>query len=508
MGVSFIKSPENSYERGGANGGRNIVEAELIAMEVIKFAQKYPEKSLGVAAFSVRQRDAIRDMVDNYRRKQPELEPFFSLSRDEPFFIRNLESIQGDQRDVIFISVGYGRDQNGRLTQTFGPLGQEGGERRLNVLISRAKDRCTVFSSITADDVRPAPGNLGVSAFREFLQYAEKGYFDTPISTDRDFDSDFEESVAIFLSKHGYKLQPQVGMAGFFIDIGIIDPRNENRFLCGIECDGATYHSSRSARDRDRLRQSILESRGWKIYRIWSTDWFHRRTDQEQRLLDFLHELVENQSSISGGQTTYAPGMPVTNSLSQTGFVSILDVIKQEDEKAYYVEFTEVVNSRLMPHELSPSQLAAIAKKIVEVEGPIHESEVSRRISKSFGLERAGNRIQQATKNALRTAELVEDKGFWSVAEQGITQVRNRSKVQSRALLLAANLPPKEIEVAIIKVVRDSVRVAEDELILHSSRLFGFDRCGPDIKEVIVKVLQDSSALFDKDNSNFYTLKL
>lgn len=507
MGVSFIKSPENSYERGGANGGRNVVEAEMIAKEVIKFAQKYPEKSLGVAAFSVRQRDAIRDMVDNYRRKYPELESFFSESREEQFFIRNLESIQGDQRDVIFISVGYGRDQNGRLTQTFGPLGQEGGERRLNVLISRAKDRCTVFSSITADDVRAAPGNLGVSAFREFLQYAEKGYFDTPILTDRDFDSDFEESVAIFLRKHGHKLQPQVGMAGFLIDIGIIDPRNENRFLCGIECDGATYHSSRSARDRDRLRQSILEERGWRIYRIWSTDWFHRRAIQEQRLLDFLHELVKSQSSDADSKIAPAVELSKANDgVRGAESESTVDEIRpKDDEEIYYVEFNEMVNIRLKPHELSSSQLASVVRKIVEVEGPIHESEVGRRVSKSFGLERAGDRIQRATKDALRAAQLAEDAGFWTVAGRSITTVRNRSQVQSRTLLQATNLPPKEIEVGMGKIVRDSVRVAEDDLIFHTSRLFGFDRCGPDIKVVIAKVLYDSN-IFDTDSSGFYTI--
>lgn len=509
MGVSFIKSPENSYERGGANGGRNVVEAEMIAKEVIKFAQKYPKKSLGVAAFSVRQRDAIRDMVDNYRRKHPELESFFSESREEHFFIRNLESIQGDQRDVIFISVGYGRDQNGRLTQTFGPLAQEGGERRLNVLISRAKDRCTVFSSITADDIRPASGSLGISAFREFLQYAEKGYFDAPILTDRDFDSDFEESVAIFLRKHGYKLQPQVGMAGFLIDIGVIDPRNENRFLCGVECDGATYHSSRSARDRDRLRQSILEERGWKIYRIWSTDWFHRRSVQEQRLLDFLHGLVEYRpSDADSGITPNIERYQVTDGISEVESVSIVDKIRPEgNEEIYYVEFNEVANTRLMPHELSSSQLASIVTKIVELEGPIHESEVGRRVSKSFGLERAGDRIQRATKDALKAASLTEDAGFWAVVGQSTANVRNRSRVQSRTLLQATNLPPKEIEIGIAKIVRDSVRVAEDDLISHTSRLFGFDRCGPDIRVAIAEVLHRST-IFDTDHSGLYIIRV
>jgi very-short-patch-repair endonuclease len=286
MGVSFVRSPANGYRRGGSEGGRNILEAELIASEVIKFARLHPEKSLGVAAFSVTQRDAIRDLVDDLRRKNPETESFFSENRNEHFFIKNLESIQGDERDVIFISVGYGRTEDGRLTQTFGPLAADGGERRLNVLISRAKERCTVFSSITSEDVKAVPGKRGINAFKEFLQFAEKGYFDVPTDTGKSFDSDFEESVAIFLEKNGYRIEPQVGMVGFSIDLGVIDPSDDTRFLCGIECDGASYHSSRSARDRDRLRQEILENRGWKIYRIWSTDWFHRRQDQEQRLLE------------------------------------------------------------------------------------------------------------------------------------------------------------------------------------------------------------------------------
>jgi len=224
LGVSFVASPPNSYQRGGSDGGRNVAEAELIAQEVIAFANANPTKSLGVAAFSVKQRDAIRDLIDEYRAKNPKLEPFFSLTRKEPFFVKNLESIQGDERDVIFISVGYGRSSDGRLTQTFGPLGAEGGERRLNVLISRAKERCTVFSSITAEDVRAVPGKLGINAFREFLQFAKNGYFDVPVDSGRDFGSDFEESIATFLLANGYEVKPQVGMVGFLSILASLTP--------------------------------------------------------------------------------------------------------------------------------------------------------------------------------------------------------------------------------------------------------------------------------------------
>lgn len=480
LGVSMIKSPANGYERGGANGGRNILEAEQIAKEVIRFAKANPKKTLGVAAFSVKQRDAIRDMVDDQWRKHPELEEFFSHNRQDHFFIKNLESIQGDERDVIFISVGYGRDQNGRLTQTFGPLAAEGGERRLNVLISRAKERCTIFSSITADDVKPSPGKLGVNAFREFLQYAEKGYFDVAQITERDFDSEFEESVARFIKAAGYEVQPQVGMSGFFIDIGVIDPNNANRFLCGIECDGATYHSSRSARDRDRLRQSILESRGWMIYRIWSTDWFHRRRDQEKKLLDVL-EQIRNGTHATAQVLDVVEALPVVP-------IEVTSEVPQAKVIAY-VEFEGRINSNKAPHEVPVYQLTQLVEQIVQVESPVHQDEIARRVTKAFGLEKAGSRIQSATVLALKgSRNLIDSGGIWSIPGSKI-KVRDRSNVTSKNLVNAAMLPQVEIVAALKLVVEQSVRIQSDELIQASSRLFGFQRCGPDLKEVIQQAL-------------------
>ncbi len=499
MGVSMVKSPPNGYQRGGANGGRNVVEAEMIANAVIEFARNHPEKSLGVAAFSVKQRDAIRDLVDNKRRKHPELEDFFSLARDEYFFIKNLESIQGDQRDVIFISVGYGRDTSGRLTQTFGPLAQEGGERRLNVLISRAKDRCTVFSSITADDVRADPGKLGISAFREFLQYAEKGYFDVPTFTGGDFDSDFEESVAMFLRKNGYHFQPQVGMAGFYIDIGVIDPNNETRFICGIECDGATYHSSRSARDRDRLRQEILESRGWNIYRIWSTDWFHRRSEQEAKLLEHLSKLK------SGNR----PGKVVVEHTPLAEITAHEEMRSSASDSLCvpYIEYSETYVSRKMPHEIPARDMAKLVIAIVNLEGPIHQEEVGRRVAKAFGLERCGSRIQESVLVGLKASSLKHDGLFWFQTGSS-EKIRNRKDVVSRSLLAANNLPPMEIEQALLFLVKQNVRVSQDELIQQASRLLGFNRCGSDLRAVIVNALHNRTQKHLIENADGgYSLK-
>jgi very-short-patch-repair endonuclease len=353
------------------------------------------------------------------------------------------------------------------------------------VLISRAKERCTIFSSITADDVKPAPGKLGVNAFREFLQYAEKGYFDVAQITEREFDSEFEESVARFIKAAGYEVQPQVGMSGFFIDIGVIDPNNTNRFMCGIECDGATYHSSRSARDRDRLRQSILESRGWTIYRIWSTDWFHRRKDQEKKLLDAL-EQMRNGSHATPQVVDVVEDLPVQP-------IEVLTEAPQVNVIAY-VEFEERINSKKAPHEVPVYQLTQLVEQIVQVESPVHEDEIARRVTKAFGLEKAGSRIQSATVTALKASRnLVHSSGVWSIPNSTI-KVRDRSSVKSKNLVNALMLPQIEIVAALKLVVEQSVRIHTDELIQTSSRMFGFQRCGPDLREVFQSALNSQLA--------------
>jgi len=233
----------------------------------------------------MRQKQAIEDELELLRREQPDLESFFHAHPHEPFFVKNLENVQGDEREVIFISVGYGPDTSGYIAMNFGPLSSEGGERRLNVLISRAKRRCVVFASLRADDIDLARvTGRGVRCFKAFLQFAETGRLAIAERTARDEDSPFEEAVRRAVESLGYEVHPQVGVAGFFVDLGVLDPAKRGRYLLGIECDGAAYHSSRSARDRDRLRQAVLEDHGWIIHRIWSTDWFQRPGEQLRKV--------------------------------------------------------------------------------------------------------------------------------------------------------------------------------------------------------------------------------
>jgi len=272
-GLIYHHLPHAFYDYGKSRTNRG--EARGVAEAVMRHARETPELSLGVAAFSAAQADAILDEVEALRRMDPSAEPFFDAGRPEPFFVKNLENVQGDERDVIHISVGYGRQESGKLSLNFGPLNKAGGERRMNVLISRAKLRCEVFTNLRAEDIDlGATASAGMRVLKTFLHYAATGRLEVPQETGAEADSPFEDAVERALKGLGYDVRRQIGSGGYRVDLAIVDAAQPGRYLLGIECDGATYHRSRSARDRDRLRQQVLENLGWRIHRIWSTDWF------------------------------------------------------------------------------------------------------------------------------------------------------------------------------------------------------------------------------------------
>jgi very-short-patch-repair endonuclease len=286
FGLSLVRTPRGFYDRGGTS--RDLVQAEEVAKTIAQQIKENPNKSLGVACLSAQQRDAVDDMIDKLGLRA-QVEAF--SPKDERLFVKNLEAVQGDERDVIFISVGYGvaRDQSRPFLQ-FGPVSREGGERRLNVLASRAREKCVVFSSITSADV-PADAQMrGTRMLRSLLHFAETGKLGSGTLDGGEFESPFEEAVARPIREAGYHVHPQVGVSSFRIDLGVIHPARPGEYLLGVECDGATYHRARSARDRDRLRQEVLESLGWRLHRIWSTDWFRNPARETDRLLSAIRE--------------------------------------------------------------------------------------------------------------------------------------------------------------------------------------------------------------------------
>lgn len=274
----------------------NIKEAEFVVDLIYDNLERYPERSLGVVAFSVSQQSLIENLLARKRQKDPRFEHLLGSDTKEPFFIKNLETVQGDERDTIIFSVGYGKDSQGRVLHNFGPINNAGGERRLNVAVTRAKCNVQLVSSMHHYDIDLSKTKArGAQLLKEYLDYAENGalVLDKNITVNQfeQFDSDFELEVCEFLRENGYVVDTQVGCSSFKIDLGLKKP-NSSDYVLAIECDGASYHSSKNARDRDRLRQEILENMGWKFYRIWSTDWFKNNKVEKQKLLDVVEKAV------------------------------------------------------------------------------------------------------------------------------------------------------------------------------------------------------------------------
>ncbi len=309
----------------------NVPEAMAVCEAAIDHMRRRPDRSLGIATLNIVQKQLISDEMDRLAASDPDVETYVQRWSDglERFFVKNLETVQGDERDTIFVSTVFGpTEAGGPVRQNFGPINGRDGHRRLNVLFTRAKHQLRVFTSMTADQVASnddAP--RGARVLRDYLSFAATGRLAAGEESGREPDSDFELFVAERLKAAGYDCAMQVGVAGFFLDIAVRDPARRGTFLLGVECDGATYHSSKSARDRDILRQQILEGLGWNIYRIWSTDWFRDPQGQTTKLLKHLAEL-RSPSLASPGQVL--KGQALEQSVSITGIADVISSTQPE----------------------------------------------------------------------------------------------------------------------------------------------------------------------------------
>lgn len=371
----------------------------------------------------------------------------------------------------------------------FGPLSNSGGHRRLNVAITRARQRVEVVSSITAADMRhDAPGE-GARHLRRYLDFAERGIDALTIEVAElggDTESPFEEEVLRVVRSWGYDVVPQLGSAGYRIDLAVRHPERPGRFMLGIECDGAMYHSSRVARDRDRLRQEVLENLGWHIHRIWGTSWYRDRAGQESRLREALEAATQDEAESRAPKRTERR-REVVHELVEVGGTP-------DWTQPYCVAEPRLATYLEMHEPAARSELRRMIGEVVAVEAPVSEEVVLRRVRGAWGVGRAGHRIRdafdQATKDLVRKGGLRRDEdGFlWSEPPPPAC-VRTRSADDERTSRDVAEIPSVELALAVLNVVHDARRIDREELSVSVARLFGWGRRGNGITRALDHVV-------------------
>ena len=421
------------YDRGGSRTNR--LEADAI-VEGISAHYLAPEKkhlTLGVVTFNQTQQLLIETLVDARRRASPELDRAIAARASEPLFIKNLENVQGDERDVIFFSITYGPDAAGKTMMNFGPLNGEGGQRRLNVAISRAREAVVIYSTLMPEQIDLARVRAaGVRDLKHYLEFAIQGYralAGQSLPTGREPDSPFEVAVIRLLRAQGWDVHPQVGCSGYRLDIGVVDPRAPGRYLAGIECDGATYHSAASSRDRDRLRQHVLEGLGWNILRIWSTDWWldpegeiEKIGQRLQAILD-LSDVAQADSMMQlSAPAPAGPEAVAESEADQAPDAGSLESATAPDAIAIEPAALPVYRPASLPagdpllfHDASASaQLAEHLALVIETEGPLTETALFRKVARAWGIDRVGAKVSER----LRT--LVPERFIRTIEEEAI----------------------------------------------------------------------------------------
>lgn len=468
-------------EKGTYSGRCNIQEARKCVELIKEHITKHSERSLGIIAFSEKQQSTIEEAVHRFRESNPCYEKFFAEDNEEPFFVKNLENVQGDERDTIIFSICYAKDLNGRMFMRFGPLGHQGGERRLNVAITRAKHNIKLVGSIMPYDIDLGKTKSeGIRMLKDYIEYAIKGssVLHTYNSPNALYDTDeFCNCICKFLVDKGYRINQYVGNSEYKIDIAVEHPKYPGCYVAGIECDGNSYLMARTERDREHLRKSILEQMGWKMFRVWSTEWINNKEGEQNRLLDFIIDAINvYKKNDDKAQITL---------LKQEENVQVEVLQKKvEEPKKLSFPYYQVGNWRHAEYDYGKSNLqnlSARIKAVVEIEQPIHLDVLYRRLASAFGNEKATKPVRDSINQALSRVianEIVIEDGF--VRFKTFTEIRARIPMGTQDRSIEYISKP-EIADAMMTVIRNSFGIDKDALCAEVTSIFGYDRMGPKI---------------------------
>ncbi len=504
LGVKLVHVPDGVYDRGGKRD--NEKEAEVVVNMIFEHFRLYPKKTLGVVTFSIAQMEAIQEAIDRRLKELPEFEQFFKEDRLEGFFVKNLENVQGDERDVIFFSVGYGRDSQGQMTMNFGPLNKPGGERRLNVAVTRAREKIVLITSIKASDIDPDAKALGVQTLRQYLDYAEKEHETlTPAKAKiGEFESALDEDVAFEIQKMGYTVVPQVGSSSFKIGLGVVDPANSGSYLLGVEFDGAAYKSSNSARDRDRLREQVLRNLGWRIHRIWAPAWISRRDSEVKRLKDALEQAQKLQLEKEPEKTLESVESLVQPEVQKVQFAGIEKICvpyQIHPLKATFEPYIKTYSKSSHSPQLQKNEFyypenrqiqTDLLSELVEKEGPIHFDYAVQRLAEAWGVKRVTPKVTQAIREALssllRYQKVVFKGQFLWPPELKSVPIRVPMEGVPESRRKPEHIPPEEVENAMTMIAKYALSISNNSLIAETAKVFGINHSGEQAKEVFNEI--------------------
>ncbi len=476
-GVEYFFVNEGFYDRGGKAG--NVPEAIRVSELVFEHFRKQPNRSLGVIAFGEVQQQAIDTEIRSMRLRNQQYEHFFNEETNEPFFIKNLENVQGDERDTIIFSIGYAKDANGKMSMIFGPLSKSGGERRLNVAITRAKFNIKLVGSIMPTDIEVERiSSDGPKLLRGYIDFALNGINSLVRTTTQNVftwhDSPFEEAVYNFLDRKGYKLATQVGCSGYRIDMAVKHPTLSGIYVLGIECDGAAYHSARTARERDRLRQDVLENMGWKIYRIWSTDWIKDSITEGQNLITAISDAISNHGKLD-------------SRVAEKENADIDDFIKVNNR-------TVGLERQINPYQFDPLiltnynnfprdsygyiKLTDFVTELVKNQYPLHFELLCQIVAPIFGNEKATSKIQREVDAALyNLRKKIYRKGDFLYPSKDAEIIVKTPNIRN-----IKHIAVEEIAEAMIKILAHCYGISQEGLFTITRTVYGFGSSGKKIK--------------------------
>ncbi len=472
-GVEYIYVENGIYDKGGKKGNKE--EAEKVANLVFEHFKKHPNRSLGVIAFGTVQQQAIDMAIRKIRIKNQEFERFFNEELNEAFFIKNLENVQGDERDTIIFSIGYAKDMRGILKMNFGPLSKTGGERRLNVAITRAKQNIKLVGSILPTDINLESINTeGPKLLRSYIDFALNGV--SALNKEKNQDTEiisidsFEASICKFLKNKGYEVERKIGCSEYKIDLGVKHPTKEGHYILGIECDGINYSQVRTARERDRLRQEVLQQMGWKIYKIWSTDWIKDPITEGKRLIRAIKESLKFYDTQEEEVIIEIPEEVIKE---ETIFIKTEEIIEEKKDNSYgIIESVKRKNDIPLPIRKSFLNICRYTEKIINRDYPIHYDLLCKELLPLYDVQKATPKFKKEVEvvlNETREKYIRKDDFFYPINYKNIPISLSSERIINHISL-------DEIGEVMKIIAEKRIGIAQKELCGETAKAFKFNR--------------------------------